>query len=83
MDPMYEQFLDWRGINPDYDDVCPKCGGRGRRTYPSTATWHGGIGGQALTPDVCDECWGSGAINRRGADLRRLYRAAKSAKKGS
>ena len=39
---------------------CAECGGSGYRLYASTATWRGGIGGQAMTTDVCDKCWGSG-----------------------
>lgn len=39
---------------------CKRCGGRGVRAYGSTATWRGGVGGQAITNDVCDHCWGSG-----------------------
>ena len=67
-DSMRERFLDWRHI--DYDDACPKCDGSGRRSYASTATWRGGIGGQAITADVCDVCWGSGSRRQPGADLR-------------
>lgn len=54
---------------------CPRCGGDGRRIYGSTATWHGGIGGQMLTVDVCDGCWGTGDAVRKGVDLRKMTRA--------
>lgn len=61
-----EQFLSYRNI----EEPCEKCGGTGVRTYPSTATWSGGCGGQTLTSDVCDICWGSGDTYRKGANLR-------------
>lgn len=51
---------------------CTACQGKGRRAYGSTATWRGGIGGQAITADVCDKCWGSGNTEQPGTDLRRL-----------
>jgi hypothetical protein len=53
--------------------ACPQCYGEGRRSYPSTATWRGGCGGQAFTTDVCDTCWGTGRTDRRGADLRAIH----------
>ena len=67
-----EQLLRWRQIDPELDKVCRDCGGSGVKTYSSTATWRGGVGGQALTSDVCDRCWGSGCENRPWTDLRRL-----------
>lgn len=71
---LHRHFLDFRGIDPEYGGalVCTPCRGSGVRAYGSTATWHGGIGGQAITSDVCDKCWGSGDLNRKGADLRAL-----------
>lgn len=54
------------------EDVCKKCSGIGRRAYSSTATWRGGIGGQAITEDVCDSCWGTGRIDRKGFDIRKF-----------
>jgi len=54
-----EMFFQWRDIEPD--DVCPKCGGVGKHTYGDTTTWRGGTGGQTVTTDVCDLCWGSGS----------------------
>lgn len=51
---------------------CPRCGGVGRKSYGSTATWSGGCGGQAITEGVCDGCWGTGRNDRKGVDLRRL-----------
>ena len=63
--------------------ACEKCGGQGERSYASTATWRGGIGGHAMTEDVCDSCWGSGRSDQPWADLRALetrVRAAETAK---
>lgn len=67
-DEMYKQFLDWRGI----EEPCPSCAGRGRHAYSSTATWRGGMGGASMTDDVCDKCWGSGDLHRKGDDLRAM-----------
>jgi len=44
----------------DENRCCTGCGGSGYQMYGSTATWRGGVGGQMLTNDVCDMCWGSG-----------------------
>lgn len=55
-----ERFLEWRGI----EKACASCGGSGYVAYGSTATWRGGIGGQAITTDVCDKCWGSGNADK-------------------
>ncbi len=63
-----ERFLSWRRI----EDPCTLCAGSGVRTYGSTATWRGGIGGAAMTTDVCDQCWGSGDQFRSGVDLIKL-----------
>lgn len=65
---IYQQFLDWRNI----DTPCKVCGGTGVRVYGSTATWHGGAGGQMLTRDICDHCWGSGDEARKGVNLRAI-----------
>lgn len=51
-----------RGI--DREDCCPECTGLGTAVYGSTATWRGGVGGQAMTSDVCNKCWGSGSKSR-------------------
>ena len=61
-----ERFLSWRRI----EEPCKKCGGSGERGYPNTTTWVGGCGGQAITSDVCDVCWGTGDTYRKGANLR-------------
>lgn len=66
---MEKMFLDIRGI----ETPCKKCSGYGVRLYGSTATWRGGIGGQAMTNDVCDKCWGSGDENRPWPSWR-LYK---------
>jgi len=77
-------MLNWRDV--DLDDVCEGgCTGSGVRAYGDTSTWRGGIGGQSLTCDVCDSCWGSGSKSkpwpsrrtqeqpRQGSEERRHY----------
>lgn len=71
---MRERFLQWRGIQPD--DACVRCDGAGRISYSNTSTWRHGIGGQAITPGVCDACWGSGDRRRPGVDLRKMIDTA-------
>ena len=61
-----ERFCSHRGI----ETPCTKCGGGGNRLYPNTTTWSGGFGGQAITADVCDVCWGSGDEKKPWANLR-------------
>lgn len=56
---------------------CPRCQGGGVRWYSSTATWRGGMGGCAMTTDVCDECWGSGRTDRIWANIRKLEQQAR------
>lgn len=73
-DEFLEKALEWRGIS-FVDEACDKCGGSGVVAYGSTATWHGGIGGQAITNGVCDKCWGSGSRLHKWADLRKLLAA--------
>jgi peptidoglycan hydrolase CwlO-like protein len=51
---------------------CKKCWGLGRRAYGNTTGWRGGIGGQAITTDVCDFCWGTGDLDRKGRDVRKF-----------
>ncbi len=53
-----------------FDTPCERCHGAGCYSYSSTATWRGGMGGQAFTTDVCDACWGTGDAHQRGVDLR-------------
>lgn len=62
----YQRFLDWRGI----ETPCKKCSGTGTYVYSNTSTWNHGIGGQALTSAVCEDCWGSGDANRKWSDIR-------------
>lgn len=64
----WESVLIHRGVT----EPCEKCGGMGVRAYPNTSTWHGGVGGQMITDDVCDGCWGSGDANRPWPDWREL-----------
>lgn len=67
----YLRMLKWRGIS-SIELACKKCQGSGVYTYANTTTWRGGIGGQALTIDVCDECWSTGTTEKTGVDLRKL-----------
>lgn len=53
------------------DEPCPHCRAQGWRQYSSTATWRGGLGGQAFCQDVCDQCWGSGDLTYPGYDIRK------------
>ena len=64
-----ETALNWRGIREE--DACRECGGSGMVAYGSTSTWRGGIGGQAITNDVCNKCWGSGNQYRPWPSHRR------------
>lgn len=52
--------------------ACPTCRGLGTRSYGSTATWHGGLGGCMITDGICDTCWGTGRTDKIGTDLRKL-----------
>lgn len=52
------------------EEVCPRCHGYGQRSYANTATWRGGMGGQAITQDVCDVCWGTGDRANPGYNIR-------------
>lgn len=65
---MLQYFLEMRGV----ETPCTKCRGFGTRTYGSTATWHGGMGGAAMTNGICDKCWGSGDDNQPWLNLRTL-----------
>lgn len=69
----YEQMLEWRGIDLHQETPCKNCGGSGVTVYASTSTWRGGIGGMAITADVCDKCWGSGVASRPWFNLRTFY----------
>jgi hypothetical protein len=50
---------------------CKSCDGLGARLYSSTATYHGGVGGQESTRGICNRCWGSGDEHAPWGDLRR------------
>lgn len=68
-----EQFkavLELRDIYPGYE--CGVCHGLGERMYSSTSTWRKGVGGQAGTQGICDQCWGSGRKDQPWEDLRTL-----------
>ena len=67
---MTDFVIGWLGI----EEICPACSGRGTRGYGSTSTWHGGIGGQMMTGDICDKCWGSGDAKNPWLNLRILDR---------
>ncbi len=62
-DQLWEIMLEWRDI--EKENACGDCGGSGKKTYADTSTYHHGIGGQMLTTDVCDCCWGSGNIHNK------------------
>lgn len=66
----YQEVHALRGVQTP----CPGCSGLGVKLYGSTATWRGGIGGAAMTNDVCDECWGSGDAERPWPSHRLLGR---------
>ena len=71
LDHMFDDMLKWRGIERELGDKpCGSCSGSGVRVYGSTSTWRGGIGGQAVTSDVCDTCWGSGNQSKPWTNLR-------------
>ena len=60
--------LEMRGV----EYLCEKCHGVGVRAYGNTSGWRGGIGGQVITSDTCDSCWGTGDEYRHGVNLRQL-----------
>lgn len=63
------------------DSPCPGCSGAGVKVYGSTSTWRGGIGGQAMTPGVCDKCWGSGDAERPWPSWRAIHRERERAER--
>lgn len=67
----HEHALQHRGIWR-VQDACPTCNGYGRIYYGSTSTWMGGIGGAAMTWDVCNKCWGSGDERHPGVNLKEV-----------
>ena len=68
----HETALEWRDIEPG--NACSECGGAGITFYSDTSTWRHGIGGQAMTTDVCDKCWGSGDRTRPWPNWRLIKR---------
>jgi hypothetical protein len=62
--------------------ICSSCGGEGMETYSSTATWKKGIGGQSITEDVCDKCWGTGRSDVQGINLKEIYNKLNAIKGG-
>ncbi len=66
-------------MRDDIERVCERCGGRGSRCYPDTSTWIRSYGGQAITNDVCDLCWGSGDEVNKWTDLRAWCERIKTA----
>lgn len=73
----WQAALEWRGI----ESPCGVCGGSGTRAYGSTSTWHGGVGGQAITNGVCDKCWGSGDANHSWMSHRKAENDAREVKR--
>jgi hypothetical protein len=49
---------------------CKTCAGNGWRWYSNTSTWRRGMGGCAMTRDLCDSCWGSGDANQSWTNLQ-------------
>lgn len=60
LEQLVQHIVELRGV----DTPCSACSGLVVDNYPSTATWHGGMGGMAITQDVCCKCWGSGDANK-------------------
>lgn len=65
---LYAEIAQMRGV----ETPCPDCTGLGTKAYGSTATWSGGVGGQAITGGVCDKCWGSGDAHVKWPSHRRM-----------
>ena len=66
----YARFLNYRGLT--IEQACKHCAGSGVKNYGNTSIWRMGIGGQAITSDVCDVCWGSGNADEPWTNLRKL-----------
>ena len=62
------------------ENPCHECNGLGIKAYGSTATWHGGIGGQVVTGGICDHCWGTGDEDRHGLNLKKWLPLIEKAK---
>jgi uncharacterized protein YlxW (UPF0749 family) len=75
---MYDTMLQWRGIERENgDEPCRGCNGSGVRAYGNTTTWRGGVGGQVITSDVCDKCWGSGNSENVWVNLKSIARISR------
>jgi DnaJ-class molecular chaperone len=58
------EMLAARGLDTyNEPEACKRCKGTGYFEYSNTSTWHGGMGGCAMTTDVCSTCWGSGSVH--------------------
>jgi len=57
------KYRKWMLEDRNVVNPCPACGGSGWKSYADTSTWHHDAGGQMLTSDVCDKCWGSGDVD--------------------
>ncbi len=68
---LYDYVQQARGIR-DHLEICEFCNGFGTRMYSNASGWRGGIGGAAMSTDVCDQCWGSGTMDRPWRNLRDL-----------
>lgn len=55
------------------ESVCKKCDGTGTLTYGNTSTYWHGVGGAAMTHDVCEGCWGSGDESRPWPSHKDFY----------
>ena len=77
IEQLVQHVVELRGI----DTPCQTCAGLGTQIYPSTATWHGGMGGMTITQDVCSKCWGSGDANKPWLSHRIALQYAESAER--
>ena len=74
----FKDFIEMRGVQTP----CKRCQGLGTIVYGSTATWHGGIGGAAMTNGICNHCWGSGDEHHHWLNLRENERVLRANKNG-
>ena len=63
-------MLRWRGID---GEPCAACDGSGVKVYSNTSTWRKSIGGNMMSADVCDRCWGAGRADEPWTNLRELF----------
>ena len=68
----HEEFMTWMWESRNINAPCAECSGFGVKTYGSTSTWRGGIGGRMITSGVCDRCWGTGDEDNRGVSYRQI-----------